>query len=392
MKFLRLASLAALVFVLSSMNQPLKTYTITALLDGLADGTRVQLVPGGSHEKEDAVAEAVVTKGKVVFKGSVDEPRCFLLLFPDANGAIKLMVENSNIEVSAKAYTQKTAGAISYQFKNETVKGSKVHEEYLKKSAPHEELNALYEAYHNKSRNFLNAFDKAKTDKKQALVDSLQNSDDYKQFEKDEHDFFTKVEETFNKSVSDNKDTWWGPFMMLDQTSYLTPDMKNMYESLSDQAKESYYGKKVKEEIYPAFMAGQKVQDFKVVKANGQKANMYGLISGKKYILIDFWASWCHPCRAEIPNLKNLYKKYSGKGFEIISISIDEKEAAWQKAVKEEQLLWPNFRDVTGIAKMYKIKAVPSMLLLDENGTLIANDLRGEALAEKLEDLFSMIK
>ena len=107
-----------------------------------------------------------------------------------------------------------------------------------------------------------------------------------------------------------------------------------------------------------------------------------------KYILIDFWASWCAPCRKEIPNIKKQYAKYADKGFEVISISIDKKKADWEKALKEEQLKWPNFLDETGVAQLYKVRAVPTMYLIDAEGRMVGENMRGEALAAKLAELF----
>ena len=107
-----------------------------------------------------------------------------------------------------------------------------------------------------------------------------------------------------------------------------------------------------------------------------------------KFVLIDFWASWCNPCRKEIPNLKNLYKLYGDKGFQIVSISIDKKKAEWEKALEEEQLPWPNFLDETGVADLYKVRFVPTMYLIDAQGTLVGENLHGQALADKLKELF----
>ena len=109
-------------------------------------------------------------------------------------------------------------------------------------------------------------------------------------------------------------------------------------------------------------------------------------------VLVDFWASWCNPCRKEIPNLKKLYTQYADRGFQIVSISIDKKEAEWTKALKEEQLQWPNFLDTEGIADIYKVKFVPTMYLIDAQGVMVGENLRGEALANKLAELFGEIE
>ena len=143
----------------------------------------------------------------------------------------------------------------------------------------------------------------------------------------------------------------------------------------------------MKEELYPAGNIGQQVKPFTVKDAEGKDVTLATLLEGKKYLLIDFWASWCGPCRREIPNLKNLYKQYAEKGFQIVSISIDKNESDWQKALKEEGLEWPNFRSQE-VSDLYRVKSVPTMYLIDSKGVLVGTDLRGEALVKKLAELF----
>ena len=175
---------------------------------------------------------------------------------------------------------------------------------------------------------------------------------------------------------------------MISLTSYLDKGQQAWYDELSDAAKASYYGQKVKEELYPAGKVGSAVTEFTVKDNDGKEVTLASLREGKKYVLIDFWASWCNPCRKEIPNLKNLYKLYGDKGFQIVSISIDKKKAEWEKALEEEQLPWPNFLDETGVADLYKVRFVPTMYLIDAQGTLVGENLRGQALADKLKELF----
>lgn len=216
----------------------------------------------------------------------------------------------------------------------------------------------------------------------------LRASEAGKQMAEDEMRFFQTVDSVYHQTVMENKDTYWGPLLMISLTSYMNEGMRSWYEELSPAAQASYYGKLVKDELYPTGKIGDKMPGFSVKDASGKEITLQELCQGKKYILIDFWASWCNPCRKEIPNIKKLYAQYASEGFEVISISIDKKKTDWGKAVKEEQLKWPNFLDETGVAKLYKVRAVPTMYLIDAEGRMVGDNLRGEALAEKLADLF----
>ncbi|MBC9914592.1 AhpC/TSA family protein [Chitinophaga varians] len=111
-----------------------------------------------------------------------------------------------------------------------------------------------------------------------------------------------------------------------------------------------------------------------------------------KYVLLDFWASWCGPCRQENPNVLDNYEKYHSKGLEILAVSLDDKKDAWVKAIKDDGLTWEHVSDLKGwkneVAKEYNIRAVPSNFLIDKEGKIVAKDLRGEELTKKLEEIF----
>lgn len=111
-----------------------------------------------------------------------------------------------------------------------------------------------------------------------------------------------------------------------------------------------------------------------------------------KYVLVDFWASWCGPCRGENPNNVRLYQKYAGPKFEIYGVSLDSRKDAWTQAIQQDNLTWTQVSDLgfwrSSVVPLYNIEAIPATVLLDPSGKIIARDLRGEGLAAKLKEIF----
>lgn len=368
-------------------SQPPTSYTLTAEIEGLPDGVNVQLVPV-SFENQKPMADTTVIDGKFVFKGVADEPLAVRLMVKDTYGSAPLMLENGNINVTGKVTFTDANGGKSCDFSQVSVTGSPLTDKYVKLLSTRDMLDSIYVADDKKHEAIRAAYGRARINKDKALMDSVIATDAYKASAVADSLFFATVEKTYHKLVMDNKDSYWGPLMMLSLFSYLTEEQKPWYDELSDEAKNSYYGKMVKAEVAPDSKVGSKVSDFTAKNQDGTYVTLAELSEGKKYVLIDFWASWCNPCRKEIPNLKKLYAKYADKGFQIVSVSIDKKEVDWTKALKEEQLQWPNFLDTEGIADLYKVKFVPTMYLIDEQGVMVGENLRGEALANKLAELF----
>ena len=363
-------------------------YIIKGSVEGIPDNAVVQLIPV-AHEEMDPLAEATVTDGKFTFTGIVEQPTAVSLIVKDAYGYRNLMVENTKMEISGSVSSSAGAdGTASYGLGTLKVTGSPMSDRYYELMQVRYGMDSVFSANQRRHAEIIAAIGEAKGKGDTRKVEELMNSKAGKAMLADEHKFFSTLDSLYNKTFMDNKDSFWAPLMMITLTTYLTEDMRPVYEALSQEAKDSYYGKMVRAELYPAGMIGEKVPEFTVKDASGKELTLAQLSEGKKYILIDFWASWCAPCRREIPNLRNLYAKYGSKGFQVISISTDKKREDWVKTVKEEQLTWPNFLDESDIAKLYKVRAIPTMYLVDADGRIVAENVRGEALAEKVAELF----
>ena len=137
---------------------------------------------------------------------------------------------------------------------------------------------------------------------------------------------------------------------------------------------------------------GQQFTDFEMADPDGKMHKISEFVGEGKYVFVDFWASWCGPCRAEMPNVLEAYNKYHDKGFEVIGISFDEKKDAWVKAVAQIKMPWLQLSDLKGFkcaaAPIYKIDAIPDNILIDPQGKIIDRALRGKALHTRLQRLF----
>lgn len=167
--------------------------------------------------------------------------------------------------------------------------------------------------------------------------------------------------------------------------------MQPAYDALAPSIKNTRLGKSLHEmiEVYRSVAIGQLAPDFKQLTPEG---NELALSSTRgSYVLVDFWASWCGPCRRENPNVVKLFNQYKDKGLGIFGVSYDTKKDKWEKAIKDDGLNWKQVSDLKGwknaTSTLYGIKAIPSNLLLDKEGRIVAKNLFGKKLADKMAEL-----
>jgi len=144
-----------------------------------------------------------------------------------------------------------------------------------------------------------------------------------------------------------------------------------------------------------AVAIGQKAPDFTLNDPNGVPVALSAKI-GPKLLLVDFWAAWCAPCRAENPNVVKAYQEFHEKGFDILGVSLDRNKGEWIKAIADDKLTWTQISDLKYFncvaAKIYAVNSIPANFLLDEKGMIVAKNLRGEALYNKVKELLDTNK
>lgn len=154
------------------------------------------------------------------------------------------------------------------------------------------------------------------------------------------------------------------------------------YKALNDRLK-----------VLESVAVGQMYTDLKGLTPEGKEIALSEYVGKGNVILLDFWASWCPPCRAEMPALVELYKQYKDKGFQIVGISIDDDNTAWQKGITDLNITWPQMSDLKGrnsvLSATYGVTSIPQTYLLDKDGKIIASGFNAEQLAEQLKELLN---
>lgn len=179
------------------------------------------------------------------------------------------------------------------------------------------------------------------------------------------------------------------PKILYDQLLHMPEDsIKKIYATLPASVLNNTWGKELKYVVSHLFI-GDKAPDFVQADTSGKKISLSSFKG--KYVLIDFWASWCIPCRNENPVLVQINQKYKSRNFAILSISLDEKKESWLNAIKSDGLNWTHLSDLHGlkntVSANYNITSIPSNYLVDPSGKIIAKNLRGDQLADFLYKL-----
>ncbi len=346
------------------------SFTVSGTIKG-AGGRKatLQMFPvftAGRNQKVESLGVADLDEnGHFEIPGKVDH-KTFGALLLDNNHVIYLILDGSNLEIEAD-YND---------FANYTVNGNKE--------------NYLIRNYFNNLRDLVNEINSVRMAAQQAQKSG--NAEEAARLKEEEG---AKVDAYFSY-VKNFADTTSSPLMALFATGMLEPSlygdfMQEMVTRYKDIAQNSpYYQRVAKLAQGQNGLIGQMAPEIRLPNPEGDTIALSDLRG--KYVLLDFWAAWCGPCRRENPNVVKLYKKYKDKNFTVFSVSLDKSKNSWIQAIEKDGLEWPNHVSElaywnTEAAKPYGVRSIPATFLIDPEGRIIAKDLRGYMLEKKLEQL-----
>jgi peroxiredoxin len=348
--------LVFLVFLPALLQAQPGNFVINGTITGLPDKSKVFITDPDSPT--DTIASTISKQNTFTLKGSLPESKLYNISFVPVDKKGLLFIDNNIITIQGDINnTQKL-----------NVSGSPAHASFL-------QFQQRFEPYF---RRYAQLTEQAN---KTGVNDSLLKI--YKGLVKEVGD----AGESF---ASENRDKNISAFMWatIMQVVDSTDRVEKSFQSLTPNVQQSFYGKYLAGRIADTKIGkvGTAALDFTQADTTG---NPVALSSFKgKYVLVDFWASWCGPCRQENPNLVVAFDKFKGKNFTVLGVSLDNNRDRWLKAIADDQLKWTHVSDLkywqNEVALKYKIQSIPQNILVDPNGVIVARNLRGEELQEKL--------
>jgi len=346
---------------------PSDQYVINGKINGLTNDYVYLFYPQGDEYVADSVR---ANNGAFSFKGTIPNPALFSVALSRRSFRLPIFMQPGTVTVAAS--------------KDSIAKGSVT-------GAP---LVVLYKQHRRELDaqvgNRLQAIEKKYAAMKASPTDKLPDSL-AKQQSREVQAAFGRADTLSMQFIQAHPESVVSAFLAQSYYEMEPEKLEKIYSTLAPQGKQSYYGQRIRTYLdeQAKIGLGRTAPEFSMADTTGKPVALSSLRG--KYVLVDFWASWCGPCRKENPNVVAAYQKYHDKGFEILGVSLDDKKHLWEKAINADKLTWQHVSDLKGwrnqAAGLYMVKSVPSSFLLDKDGKIIAKNLRGEDLHKKLAEL-----
>ena len=359
------------VIMISCNKENENQFTITGSAAGIEDGNNVflELQSETGTVKKDTV---LVKDGKFSFTGEAEMPEIAFINVSDAYNYIPFILEKGDITiefVKDSVQTSKVGGSknnISFQSYNDKLNG----------------IQKKMMAFQEKNMEKMQAAQQAQD---QVTIQGLM--DEFKVYQNE----FDGVSTTF---VKENNDSFLSVVLLenfiLRKTLEIS-EIKSYFDKLEPSLKLTKNGKNISKMLDAVLKItiGKPAPEFAAPSPEGKTISLKESLG--KVTLIDFWASWCGPCRQENPNVVALYNEFHEKGFNIIGVSLDDNADKWKEAITKDGLVWNHISNLKQwqepIAEQYNVKSIPATFLLDEKGIIVATDLRGEELRKKVTEM-----
>lgn len=365
-------------------------YTIKGTLTGDAEGKTVYLCRGTNIFTLEGIDSTVVTNGQFEFSGKLDAPELLTVkIFPDSirsmmgehgvnmRPIIPLLVENGAYEINACLDSIPLDFATyggHYDYSKVDVKGPQLQSAYMAYKAS---LFAPREARSELSSKF---YERSRTDEGCTAMDCVAYAQSYDSLQ-------AIVAGKAAEAVRTNAGSVVGLYALSECLGYFdAATLGELMQTFPAKVKDTELGRQVlaKADTVKACAIGSPYIDLDLQDVEGNPVKLSDCIEPGKYTLVEFWASWCGPCRGEIPHLKKVYELYHADGFNIVSISMDAKKADWTKAIESEGMEWTQLSDLKAfegpIHRLYNFDGIPYCVLVNPEGVIVHHNARGPEL------------